>query len=182
MTATRKLTTLFLSFFVCTCLNAQVEVAHLGTKGFSALGFGAFLNFAVPVSEGSSIAAEAGFYYFKSNNNNIALVPFLLGYRYTLDATGTGFYVEPDAGYTTGGSDIEKTNQYGSPIPDGNGGWLNQKVKGPTAGIGAGYIFPGNFAFNIGLRYQHVFVSGDPTLNMFSLRLSHTISFRRKEY
>lgn len=171
----------FLSFFVCSILNAQIEVAHLTSKDFSATGFGAFLNFGIPVSEGSSITAEAGFYVFKQEDDQLALVPFLLGYRYTLNGAGTGMYVEPTAGYSIGATNIQKYNEVGSPIPDGNGEWLEQQAKGPTAGIGTGYIFSGRVAFNIGLRYQHVFVSGDHALNMFSLRLSHPLSFGRRD-
>lgn len=168
--------------FFSTFLNAQVEVAHLTSRGFSATGFGGFLNFGVPVTEGSSVTAEAGVYYFKHDDDHIVLVPFLLGYRHTLNGTGTGFYIEPTAGYSIGGTDIPKTNANGGVLGDGNGGWLEQKAKGITAGMSTGYIFPGAIAFNIALRYQHVFVSNDPTLNLFSIRLSHPLSFRRREY
>ncbi|HEV7621830.1 MAG TPA: outer membrane beta-barrel protein [Flavisolibacter sp.] len=176
----KKPVLLCLCIFICSFLNAQVEVAHLSTKGFSAIGFGGFLNFAVPISDAESLTLEAGVYSFRQQDNHIILVPFLLGYRYTLDGSGSGIYVEPDAGYTIGATDIEKFNANGTPIPDGNNGYLQQQAKGLTAGIGAGYIFPGSISFNIGLRYQHVFVSGDPSLNMFSLRLSHSFSFGRR--
>ncbi len=122
-----------LSFFICTCLSAQIEVAHLSSKGFSATGFGGFLNFGIPVSEGSAVTTEAGFYVFKHNDNNVALVPLLLGYRYTLNGSGTGLYIEPTAGYSIGATDIQKYDEVGHPIstPDGDG-WLEQKAKGVT--------------------------------------------------
>lgn len=166
----------------CSTVYSQIEVARLSFKGFSAFGFGGFLNFAVPVSEGSSITAEAGFYIFKNDDDEaVALVPLLLGYRYSFNQTGTGFYVEPTLGYTIGASDVAKYDENGSLIPNPDGtGWLEYQAKGMTAGLGTGYIIPGRFALNIGLRYQRVFVSKDPGLNMFSLRLSHPITFGRR--
>ena len=68
----------------------------------------------------------------------------------------------------------------GSPIVI-DGKYAEQKASGVTAGIGTGYIFPGRIAFNLGLRYQHVFAAGDPALNMVSFRISHSISLRRRE-
>lgn len=166
--------------FISIRANAQIEVAHLSSKGFSATGFGAFLNFAVPVSEYGSISAEAGFYYFKKDDNNVALVPLLLGYRHMLQEPDAGFYIEPNAGYNIGATDIQKRDAGGN-LVYGTDRILEQQVKGATAGLGVGYIFPGSFSFNIGLRYQRVFVSNDPSLNLFSLRLSHPLSFRRRE-
>jgi hypothetical protein len=46
----------------------------------------------------------------------------------------------------------------------------------------AGSIIPVSFALNIGIRYQRVFVSSDPALNLFSLRLSYPLTFRKKDY
>ena len=182
MSMKTKLLSLFFFLFFCSYVHAQIEVAHLTSKGFSATGFGGFLNIGVPVSEGASVTGELGLYYFKKDNDHIGLIPLLIGYRYTLDGSGTGLYVEPTAGYSIGGTDIQKTNEYDSPIADPNGDrWLLQKAKGVTAGIGTGYIFPGRVAINIGLRYKHVFVSSDPALNLFSLRLSHSLSFRRRD-
>lgn len=155
-------------------------MAHLTFKGFSTTGFGGFLNVAIPITEGNSITTEAGFYSFRKDDDLTVLVPFLLGYRYTLNGSGTGFYMEPTAGYTIGGTDRQKTDQFNSPIIV-DGKYAEQKVAGVTTGAGTGYIFPGRVAFNIGLRYQHVFVSKDPGLNLFSLRISHTISLRRRD-
>ena len=175
------LTVSFVLLFFSSLIHAQIEVAHLRSKDFSATGFGAFLNFAVPVSEYGAISAEAGFYYFKKNDNNIALVPLLLGYRHMLQEPDAGFYIEPNAGYNIGATDIHKHNANGNPLYNPDGTRLEQQVKGATTGLGVGYIFPGSFSFNIGLRYQRVFVSNDPALNLFSLRLSHPLSFGRRE-
>jgi len=166
---------LFFSF-----LHAQIEVAHLASKGISSTGLGGFLNVAIPVTEGNALTAEAGFYSFKQNDDGIILVPLLLGYRYTINGSGSGLYIEPTAGYTIGATDIQKINENGSSVVV-DGKYAEQKVAGVTAGMGAGYIFPGSLAFNIGLRYEHVLVAKDPSLNLFSLRVSHSFSFRRRE-
>lgn len=164
-------------------IHAQIEVAHLNSKGFSATGFGAFLNFAVPVTEFGSISAEAGFYSFKKSGDQVLLIPFLLGYRHMLQEPDAGFYIEPNAGYNIGFTDIQKYNESGQLITDpATGEIAEQKAKGITTGLGAGYIFNGKLAFNLGLRYQRVFVSGDPSLNLFSFRISHPLSFKRREY
>ena len=167
-----------LSLFFCTCANAQVEVVHLSSKDYSANGFGGFLNFAIPVSEGNSVTLEAGAMIFRREIGNLIAVPFLLGYRYTLDGTGTGFYVEPIAGYTIGASDVQKYTENGSPIGDDEGGWVEKQVKGFTGGLGAGYILTGSFPLNIGLRYQHIFVAGDVAINTYALRLSFPLRKR----
>ena len=150
---------LLFSFNFC---NAQIEVAHVSTKNFSAIGFGGFLNFSVPVSEADYVTIEGGIQYFKDKNTNeLGLVPVLAGYRYTLDHSGTGFYIEPNAGYTFSVSDFVN-------------------VDGASAGIGVGYLIDlGNIPFNFGLRYEHIF--GNPTTNVFSLRISHSFGFGRRE-
>jgi hypothetical protein len=151
---------LLISFNFC---NAQLEVAHASTKGFSAIGFGGFLNFSIPVSEGANyVTIEGGFQYFKDKNTNeLDLIPLLAGYRYTLNQTGTGFYIEPNAGYIFSVSDVGA-------------------VDGVAAGIGVGYLVDlGNIPFNFGLRYEHGF--GNPAINVFSFRISHTLSFGRRK-
>jgi hypothetical protein len=163
---------LLFSFNLC---NAQIEVARATAKGFNAIGFGAFLNFSIPVSEATNyVTLEGGFQYFKDkNDDDLALIPVLIGYRYTLNQTGTGFYIEPDAGYTFGASTIPARDSNGDIMVD------EQKVAGPTAGIGTGYLFvTGNISFNVGLRYQHNF--GNLSTNVLSFRISHSFSFGRK--
>ncbi len=141
--------------------NAQIEVAQASTKDFSAIGFGGFLNFSIPVSEANYVTIEGGYQHFKDKNTNeLGLVPVLAGFRYTLDQTGTGFYVEPNAGYTFSFSDLEN-------------------VDGASAGIGVGYLIDlGNVPFNFGLRYEHIF--GNPATNVFSFRIAHSLSFGRR--
>ena len=175
---------------------AQIEVARLMTKtivpdGFghlvsqnlSATGFGAFLNLGFSVREAGSVSAEGGFYYFKIDDNNIAIAPVLIGYRQVFTGNDYGFYLEPLAGYTFGGTDLQKSNALGNPLYQSNGNQLDQKVAGATTGIGFGYLFQpsGRIRFNLGIRYEHTFVTGDPSLNIFSIRLSHAFSFGRRD-
>ncbi len=162
---------LFASIDIC---NAQIEVAHVTSKNFTSTGFGGFLNFAIPVAETNYITLEGGAQYFKNKyDEELVLVPVLVGYRYTLNQTGEGFYVEPFGGYTFGASTISTY--------DDNGGYTGgeEKVAGPAAGIGVGYLVDlGNIPFNFGLRYQHNF--SNYATNVFSFRISHTFHIGRR--
>lgn len=170
--------------FCCTLLtpslHAQLEGAHLFSKGFNANGLGGFLHAGFPVSQGDEISGEAGFYYLAGHGSHIATVPFLAGYRHTLDHSGSRWYVEPFAGYTFGGTDIQKTDANGNLLYDSDGKEIDQKISGPTAGGGFGYILPSaRLPLNFGLRYQHIFVSGDPAQNILSLRVSWSVRIGR---
>lgn len=163
----------FLLFCFQFC-NAQIEVDYANSKNFNAIGFGGFLNFSFPSSEADYVTIEGGFQYFKNKDDeDLGLIPVLLGYRYTLDRTGSGFYIEPDAGYTFGSSTIGKY--------DSNGGWTgeNEKVAGPSAGVGFGYLINSSISFNLGLRFQHNF--GNYSTNVFGFRISHSFGFRRRD-
>ena len=108
------------------------------------------------------------------SGEDLVLIPVLLGYRYTLNQTGTGFYVEPNAGYSFGASSIE--------IATESGGFTGKiaRVAGPTAGLGFGYLIDiGRIPFNFGLRYEHNFAS--TSTNVFAFRISHSFSFRKRE-
>ena len=172
------ITCLFVSLYFLS--GAQLEVAHLSTKNFSGVGFGAFLNVSIPVSDANYLTSEAGLYVFSHNDNNIVLLPLLAGYRYTLNGTGTGLYIEPNAGYSFGASDIKKYNEFSMPIYV-NGKQAEQKVTGATTGLNFGYLFEqtGIIQFNIALRYEHIF--SEYGENMFSLRISHAFTFGRRE-
>jgi hypothetical protein len=170
---------LLLSALYCT---AQIEVTHASVKDFKATGFGAFLNFSVPVSEANYLTLEGGINYFTNKyTEELALIPVLVGYRYTLNKSGTGFYLEPNAGYTFGESTIGIYTENGSPISDGNGNWAYEKVAGPMAGINAGYLFEmgRHVQFNLAFRYEHTF--GNAAINLFAFRISHAITFGRRE-
>lgn len=141
--------------------NAQIEVAHISSKDFNAFGYGGFLNFSIPVSEANYVTIEGGLQYFKDKNTTVvALFPVLAGYRYTLNQTGSGFYIEPNAGYTFSVSDYSD-------------------YAGVAAGISTGYLVDlGNIPFNFGLRYEHSF--GNPSTNVVSFRIAHSFGFGKK--
>ncbi|MGN6534008.1 MAG: autotransporter domain-containing protein [Ginsengibacter sp.] len=152
-----------------------MDYAH--GKDYNSIGFGGFLNFSFPASESDYLTVEGGVQYFNSSDDEeLALIPVLAGYRYTLDRSGSGFYVEPFAGYAFGGSTIGSYNS--------NGAWEggNVKVAGPAGGLGIGYLLDiGNIPFNLGLRFQHNF--GNYGTNIIAFRISHSFGFRkRNEY
>lgn len=172
----KNVLTLSFILFACTSLNAQVELAHLSSKGFSATGFGAFLHAGGFVSDADEIGGDAALYFFSANDSHIAFAPILATWRHSLNRTGAGIYLEPVLGYTFGGTDIQKTDAAGNPLVNSAGKEVDQKVNGFTAGLGFGYIIPSAvIPLNIGLRYEHIFVSGDPSLNNISLRLSYSL-------
>jgi hypothetical protein len=174
---------LLAGIFVCffSAAHAQVEVAHLSSKNFSAIGFGGFLNLAIPLTDNEAGIVEGGVYVFSKNGSHEAVAPVLIGYRHLLsDYNDYGFYVEPVAGYTFGATDIQAYDANGNPLYKSNGDQLDQKVAGPDAGLGFGYLFEqsGPIRFNISLRYEHTFVTGGyPQLNIIALRISHSFSF-----
>ena len=159
-------------------LKAQVEVAQLLTKNNSATGFGMYLHIGTPVSKGAEISGELGFYYFAPQGTHMIMIPLLAGYRYNLNRTRTGLYVEPQVGYSFGGTDIQKTDESGNTIYN-NDEVVDQKVSGMTGAITAGYLFP-KIPLQLGIRYTHIFVSGDPTQSILSLRASYALAFGRR--
>jgi len=169
----RKLATLPFLVIICSKLNAQIQVDYMSMKGFSAIGFGTFLNFAFPVNESDYGTIEGGFDAFSKDDNYVINAPCILGYRYTLDRTGEGFYVEPNLGYAFGDSDVQ--------VSDQNGFYSNAKIAGFSGGATFGYLFPqsGIIQFNVGLRYEHIF--GPVGTNLLSLRISHAFTFGRRE-
>jgi hypothetical protein len=172
MNPIRKLLSLILILCFSTASRAQIEVVHMSFNGFSAFGFGGFFNFAIPVSDADYVTGEVGLNAFSSNDNNVATAPILASYRYTLDRTGAGFYLEPNLGYSIGGTDIQTADQ--------NGYYSDLKISGPAAGLSFGYLFPqtGTIQFNLGFRYEHVFAPVGQ--NEISFRISHAFTFGRR--
>ena len=163
--------------------DAQIEVNHVSLKGFKETGFGAFLNFSAPVSDANYVTLEGGLqYYMDDYQQDLGLIPVLAGYRHTLNGSGTGLYVEPNAGYMFGSSSIEEYDANGNAVQDGYD-VAKEKVAGPTAGINVGYLFEpgGRIQFNVALRYEHSF--GPYATNTFGLRIAHAFTFgRRNDY
>jgi len=162
-------------------LHAQLEFTHLFMNKESVNGFGAFIHVGFPVAKGDEISGELAFDYFSPNTNHIILVPLLAGYRHTFDKTGAGWYAEPVAGYSIGGTDIPRTDASGNVLLNSDGSEQDQKYNGPIAGLGFGYIIPNpRYPINFGIRYEHIFVSGDPSPNMLNLRFSWSVLTGRR--
>ena len=129
--------TISLLFFFLIQASAQLGVMKLvgdDTKNYK-LGFGAFIKAAVPVSDAGNVTLEIGVNFFPSKDagyEGTAMCPLKAGYRYTLNGTGEGFYVEPQVGY----------NIYGvTSLLDENGNNLDLKYHGVVLAASAGYLF-----------------------------------------
>jgi hypothetical protein len=176
MTTLKKLSLIAICVSISASLHAQLEIAQLITKGHSATGFGGNLHVGFPVAKGDEISAEIGVYYFAPGQSHMVFIPFLLGYRHTLDHSGAGFYLEPFGGYSIGGTDIPQLDANGQPLYNSDGSEKDQKLSGATAGLGFGYILPNpRLPLNFGLRFEHVFVSGNPSPNILAFRISWSV-------
>jgi hypothetical protein len=82
---------------------------------------------------------------------------------------------------TFGGTDITKTDAGGNIVYDNAGNAEDENLSGPTAGLGFGYIIPrASLPLNIGLRYEHIFVSGEPSQGILALRISWSLLTARR--
>ena len=145
------------------------------TKQYS-FGFGAFIKSGIPVSEGADVTVEIGANFFPEKeypaDYGTVMCPLKAGYRYTLNATGQGFYVEPQVGY----------NLYGvTSLQDENGQDINLKYHGVILAAGVGYLFTiGQAPFDLNLRYETVMAHGGSN-NLIGLGISRTISFGKRD-
>lgn len=177
-------TLLFLSIILTSVLlcRAQVEVAHAKVKDFNATGFGIFMNFSMHVSAANYATFEGGLQYFRNRyDEGLALIPVLLGYRYTFNHSGSGLYIEPGAGYNFGSSTIEKSGASRFPISYRDGTSSFEKVSGPVLGGRIGYLFQpiDKIQFNLGLSFARTF--GDAKTNVVALRITHAFNFGGKD-
>ncbi|MBS1527918.1 MAG: hypothetical protein JST19_19895, partial [Bacteroidetes bacterium] len=103
---------------------AQIEVAHLSSKGFSSssglgpgIGFGGFLNVAIPIDDNNAGIVEGAGYVFSNSDSHVLLVPAMVGFRHLLSGYNDyGFYAEPVAGYTFGATDIQAYDANGQAL------------------------------------------------------------------
>lgn len=171
-----------LSLMIVSCLlsAAQIEVNQVSMPDFNKTGFGAFANFSIPIFKVNYLTAEGGLqYYANKNNEDLTLMPVTAGYRYTINQTGKGMYIEPNAGYTFGTSTVQVHDKSGAPVSNDRGLEYHH-VAGPVAGLNIGYLFEptGIFHFNIALRYQRTF--GNTPTNVVGLRLAHSINLGKQ--
>lgn len=164
-------TILFVLFLFCSRqIQAQIAVSKIigkNSKDFG-LGYGAFLKFSYPVSDAADVTLEAGVNIFPEKDDPAygwATIPVKAGYRYTLNGTGRGFYVEPQVGYNVYGID-----------PDDN------TYRGLVLAGGIGYLFQpiGKINFDLGLLYESSQHKGGAA-NYVSLRLTHNFAFGHRE-
>lgn len=161
------------TLFIALCSYSQIEVVKMVGKNSSeySIGFGAALKFGYPVSEAASVTLEGGVVFaplkYSDFTQGIALVPIKLGYRYTLNGTGSGIYIEPQAGY----------NVYGALTND----YVDENISGLEWAICTGYLFqPGRKTqFEIGLRYESTYYSGGSS-SFIGLRFGTNLSFGRR--
>lgn len=171
----KKLFATFLLFFFIIQANAQLGVMRLvgnGTKDYK-MGYGAFIKTGFPVTEGNDATVEIGANMFPIDDRyGTIMCPLKVGYRYTLDGSGKGFYVEPQVGY-----DI-----YGVTSLEGKDGQdVNLKYHGVIFAAGTGYLFYiSNVSFDVNLRYETVIAHGGSN-NMVSLGISKSFGFGRRD-
>lgn len=158
-------------------LHAQIQVLKMvGNRAneFS-IGYGASLKFSVPASDADYVSFEGGvniFFLKEDAEYGIMTVPVKVGYRYTLDRSGTGFYVEPQLGYNVFGLEpVYNGYTYDEP-----------KNTGPVGAVNVGYLFQPwkKVQFDLGAFYETILHSGTTT-SYVGLRLSHSFAFGRRE-
>ena len=170
----KKLFATSLLFFFIIQTNAQLGVMKLvgnGTKDYR-MGYGAFIKTGFPVSEASEATIEIGADIFDMGDGyGTVMCPLKAGYRYTLNGTGKGFYVEPQVGF----------NVYGvTSIQDKNGEDVDLKYHGIIFAAGTGYLFSiSNISFDVNLRYETVIAHGGSN-NLVSLGISKSFGFGRR--
>jgi hypothetical protein len=165
-------------FLAISQANAQIGAMKLvgnNTKDYS-IGFGAFIKAGIPVSEGADVTLEIGAdIFFMSGYGTeygTVMCPLKAGYRYTLNGTGQGFYIEPQVGYNLVGV---------TSLPDENGNTVNLSYHGIVLAAGTGYLFTiGRIPFDVNLRYETVIAHGGSN-NLISLGISRYFSFKKRE-
>ena len=171
--------TLIVSIVLLFMMQAKAQVAAMklignNTEDYS-LGYGAYFKPGVSVSEAADVTVELGadIFFIKGSSGRYGTImcPLKAGYRYTLNGTGEGFYVEPQAGYNLLG--VTSTI-------DNNGQDLNYKFHGVVLAAGAGYLFAiTGVPFDLNLRYEKIIANGSSN-NMISLGLSRSFTFGKR--
>ncbi len=163
-----------------TAVQAQLEITHLSTRGYSRYGVASFFHYAWEIKGGNFITVETG---LMSYEFALVLPVALVGYQHTFNGKGYGLYVEPQLTYSSGTADIPRRDSTEFPLlKDGKGHIKQPDLSGLMPGLSFGYIFPRLPGFTIGLRYEHIFTFGDPAVNIYSLRASYDLVFHRREH
>lgn len=165
--------------FLIPQVHAQLGAMKLvgkDTKDYKP-GFGAFVKTGIPVTDGSDVTIEIGADIFFLNDgygdaDGTIMCPLKAGYRYTLNGTGKGLYVEPQVGY-----DI-----YGiTSLHDAYGKVINLKYHGAVLAAGTGYLFfLWGVSFDVNLRYETVIAHGGSN-NFISFGITKYFSFKKRD-
>lgn len=166
-----------LVFFLVVHANAQIGVMKLvgnNTKDY-AIGFGAFIKTGFPASEAAFFTLELGANIFPlkgyRTEYGTIMCPLKAGYRYTLNGTGKGFYVEPQVGFNLLGV---------TSLPNDYGNDVDLKYNGIVLAAGTGYLFTiWRSPFDLNLRYETVIAHGGSN-SLLSLGISRFISFGKR--
>lgn len=164
-------------FSIVASAKAQLGVMKMvgpNTKNYS-FGVGAYVKGIFTVSQASDVTLEIGANAFPLNDggsgDGTAVVPIKIGYRYSLDGTGMGLYVEPQIGY----------NIYGVTSENVDGITQNLTFHGIVFGAGTGYLFLlGNTPLDLHLHYETVVDHGGSD-NYVSLGLSFYLHFGKRD-
>ena len=140
--------------------KAQLFVSKLLGSGSSdyTKGWGAFYNVAFPVSQADAISAEIGFnvFFLKDDTKyGVITAPLKVGYLYTFDRSGSGFYAEPQLGYNITGVSPHWDQYHYNRVEDRFHGF------GTTANLG--YLVNWRSAglqIKLGTRLESVFYGG----------------------
>ncbi|HEY1869562.1 MAG TPA: hypothetical protein VGG71_00820 [Chitinophagaceae bacterium] len=164
-------------FLTVTYGEAQLGVMKMvgkNTNNYS-LGFGAYIKGIFPVSQASDLTLELGANLFFLNDggsgDGTAIIPIKAGYRYSLNGTGMGLYVEPQVGY----------NIYGVTSMNVDGYTQNFTFHGVVFAAGTGYLFlVGNIPLDLNLHYETVVDHGGSD-NYVSLGLTFYLRFGKRD-
>ena len=157
--------------------EAQLGVMKMvgnNTNNYS-FGIGAYIKGVFPVSQAGDVTLELGANIFFLNDggsgDGTAMVPIKAGYRYSLNGTGMGFYVEPQIGY----------NIYGVTSANVDGTTENFTFHGLVLAAGTGYLFLiGNTPLDLNLHYETIIDHGGSD-NYISLGLSFYLHFGKRD-
>ncbi len=164
-------------FFIVTSAEAQLGVMKMvgnNTSKYS-YGIGAYIKGIFPLTEASDLTLELGANIFflddGGSGDGTAVVPIKAGYRYSLNGTGMGFYVEPQVGY----------NIYGVTSANIDGYTQNFKFHGLVLATGTGYLFKvGNTPLDLNLHYETIIDHGGSD-NYISLGISFYLRFGKRD-
>ena len=153
---------------------AQLEVALLlGERSKSVdppIAFGGFLKFGFPISQADEISVEAS--NLTWDEGDAGYFAGKLGYVYTLNREGYGWFIEPQLGYVFVGSDPSYNDYYGT-----------GDVKGAIGSMNVGYRFGQSRAkWDLSLRYENVFTNNVGRISTLGLRFARSFGIGRGKY